>query len=209
MTYEHPLVQIIHYPLTEEERAELDYVKAMLEISIVANRLFEEQDPNTRPQSTSRYLCDEIAIQRGFEGYGGPRLQEAFNLIVRIDAYEKKQKALLEKKRWTKLLRAMKRAPGTRRVGRRQMVGTTWLDSRFEIDVWRGIYRCILRDRGWYDPALSFKELRAKYPLTDDEIEAAITLTRWIARSGKTGFGPLYPGHAEAVLRALIHRKAE
>lgn len=209
MTYQHPLVQITHYPLTEEEQAELDYVKAMIEISVEANQLFAEQGPTTRSHSTSRYLCDEIAIQRGFERYGGPRLQDAFNLIARIEAYEKKQKALLEKKQWTGLLRAINRTPGSRRVGRNQMVGTTWLDSRFEIDVWRGIYRCILRDRGWYDPALSFKELRAKYPLTDDEIEAATTLTRWIARSGKAGFGPLYPGHTEAVLRVLIHPKAD
>lgn len=194
------LPEIVPYKLSDDEKQTLKDAAAMSEIFKAATEQVNAtlSTPKELPSSLLKVhsRANELAVQRGYKEFTLSIMEVAARIRHRQMVYEQGQREML--------IRMEKaNAPGSKRH-RYQEVNGNLLRSRFEIDVWRGVYRFVLRSRGCYDPTLSFKELRSRYPLTSDELDATVRMTRWITGPSSHNWEPMIPDRTLAVIKALI-----
>lgn len=192
--------EVVPYTLSDGERQTLKDAEAMSEIFEAANEqiLATLTTPEERDRSTLDFFAraNELAVQRGYKEYTLSFMECASRIRHRQMVFEQGQREMLYR-----MVQANTSSP---KRHRQQKVNGWNLNSRFEIDVWRGVYRFVLRSRGCYDPTLSFKELRSKYPLNSEDLDATVALTRWITCPSSHNWEPMFPSLILATIMALV-----
>jgi hypothetical protein len=195
-------IELTAYKLTESEAKVLRDAETMELINREAKKISEEmsEKEGRAHERTDMWLhlVNKMARERGYKGYTFQYFAESIPIKEKIFAYEQGQRDLLLSQQSAEFRKK-------RRPRRQQTVAGIPLLSRFEIEVWRGVYRFVLRNRGCYDPALSFRELRDRYPLTQTELFFTVLLAGWISCSAKAHSNGVVLAFTETVIKALLH----